>query len=502
MYLPASDVGWILFGVYLLWVVFAGASLVLARRSPVATLAWIVALLFLPYVGVLVYVFFGPRRLVRKKRLYHAARRRIDEATGRYEPVRRDGRALPEDIRVRYRQLAHLAERLEQLPPARAESVAFYNAGESAYAAMEEAISGARHHLHLEYYIWDPGPVGDRFRDLLVERARAGVAVKLIVDDVGSPKAGARYFAPLVEAGGEVAWFNPVRLTRFKPTLLNFRTHRKIVIVDGRIGFLGGMNISDRQTSRRRGGSIGSATFASMGSGDAANPDDAGWRDTHMRFTGPPVAALQRVFLEDWHFAAEACPVPPEFFPTWSDAAEGPAIQIIASGPDDDHFAIQRFVFAAVATARQTIRLTTPYFIPDEPLLEALKAAALRGVDVALLVPAKSDSRLVSAAAQSYFDELSAAGVSIHEYGPAMLHAKTFVVDDTIAAVGTANLDVRSFRLNFEVMAAIYDPATARGLAETFADDLRSAAKYVPGTRRSLANRLACGGARLLSPVL
>lgn len=470
---------------YLVWAVSAAIGLVLARRSPVATLGWLVALLALPYVGALVYVFFGPRRLHRKKQRYFAARRRIDEATQAFGTLPRGAGDLTEDMRVRYRQLAKLAEQLEQLPPVRSGSLDLYHSGETAFASLEQAIRAAAHHIHLEYYIWEPGPLGDRFRDLLVSAAGRGVAVKLIVDDVGSPRANERYFQPLLEAGGEVAWFNPVRLTRFRPTLVNFRSHRKVVIVDGRIGFVGGMNISDRQTA------------AARSTGDAA-----GWRDTHIRFTGPPVSALQRVFLEDWHFAGTACPVLPEFFPPQIEPARGPSVQIIASGPDDDQFAIQRFTFAALATARDSIRLTTPYFIPDEAILEALKAAALRGVEVTVLVPHQSDSRLLTAAVRSYFDELCESGVVIYEYGPEMLHAKTLVVDDTIATVGTANIDSRSFRLNFEVIAAIYDASVAREVATTFERDLQRACRHDPGRAQPWLARLSSGTARLLSPIL
>jgi cardiolipin synthase len=480
---------------YLAWAVAVIVALILARRSSAATLAWALALLALPYVGAAIYLFFGPRRLHRKKLRYAHARRQIRQvAPGLGTTV---GGAMGEAIRVRYRQLARLATELGQPAPLRAdEPVTLYIDGDDCYAAIEAAIRAATDHVHLEYYIWDPGRAGDRLRDALAERARAGVKVRLLLDDVGSDGASDDYFATLTRAGGELAWFNPLRISRFRPTLLNFRTHRKIVVVDGRIGFIGGMNVSDVQSSD---GSVLSGTRAR---GDRLE-SPLEWRDTHMRIVGAPVGALQRVFLDDWSFAFGTCKVEPTHFPASERDPTGPSVQIIASGPDDSVFAIQQFKFAAIASSRQSLSITTPYLVPDEATLSALKSAALRGVNVRLLVPKQGDSKLVTAAGRSYYDELVAAGVVLFEYGPAMLHAKTMVIDDTVAVVGTANLDNRSFRLNFEVIAVVYDVAAAGQLGAIFDQDLRSAVRYRPPTgKRPIGERLMFGIARLVSPLL
>ena len=233
---------------YLAWAVAVIVALILARRSSAATLAWALALLALPYVGAAVYLFFGPRRLYRKKLRYARARRQIRQVAPGLGTAA--GGGMGEEIRVRYRQLARLATELGQPAPLRAdEPVTLYIDGDDCYAAIEAAIRAATDHVHVEYYIWDPGRAGDRLRDALAERARAGVKVRLLLDDVGSGGASDDYFSTLTRAGGELAWFNPLRISRFKPTLLNFRTHRKIVVVDGRIGFTGGMNVSDVQSS-------------------------------------------------------------------------------------------------------------------------------------------------------------------------------------------------------------------------------------------------------------
>ncbi|MEO7402928.1 MAG: cardiolipin synthase [Burkholderiales bacterium] len=485
MFLGPFDIAVIAFGAYVLWAIFVSIGLISARRSPVATIGWLLTLLALPYIGALVYLFFGPRRLHRKRLRYTSARRFIAKATERYETLAAPNSA-GEEIRLRYRQLADLARRLHQLPPLRAGKVELYVDGDSCYRAIIEAISRAADHVHLEYYIWEPGTIADRVLAALIDRARAGVKIRLLVDDVGSSKADERYFAPLIAAGAEVAWFNPLRWSRIRLTLLNFRTHRKIVVIDGRVAFMGGMNVTDSQSSASGGGNA--------------------WRDTHMRIDGSPVAALQRVFLDDWQFACGACDVLPSFFPepvAKAGDVSGPSVQIIASGPDESTYAIQAFYFAAVANARHSLAITTPYFVPDEALLTALKSASLRGVNCRLLVPKKGDSKLVTAAARSYFDELLVAGVEIYEYGPPMLHGKTMVIDHSVAIVGSANLDNRSFRLNFEVIAVVYDALTAQALGGIFEEDLRRAIR-VPArsTRRDFKDRFQLGLARLFSPLL
>jgi cardiolipin synthase len=275
------------------------------------------------------------------------------------------------------------------------------------------------------------------------------------------------FLAPLFEAGGEVARFNAPRLARVLRgrRWFNFRTHRKIVVVDGRIGFTGGINVHDAENRDVRGA-------------------DA-WRDTHVRLEGPVVRGLQRVFLEDWQFATERAPIVPAYFP--DEPSGHHAAQIVVSGPDSDALAIAKVYFAAMTQARQRIWLTTPYFVPDEPFVAALLTAAGRGVDVSLLLSARSDSRWVDAAGRSYFDVLLRAGVKIHLYGPPMAHAKTVIVDDDIAMVGTANLDNRSLRLNFEVIAVIYDVDVTEKLAAMFRADVAHSRKV---TRREVREGL------------
>ena len=480
--IPTFEFPALFFLAYLVWVLVVGIGLILQRRSPVATLGWLFALLALPYIGIVVWVLFGPRLVARRRLRFAMIRSRVDRASVDFRKTA-FATDIGEEMRGRFRQLITLATRLRQPRPARAEGIELYFNGDACFEAIEAAIGAARHHIHIEVYIWEPGSVADRLLALLCEQARKRIAVRVLVDDVGSGNATERYFAPLIAAGGEVAWFNPVRFSHVRPTIANFRTHRKIVVCDGLVGFTGGMNFS--------------SVHSTLSAGDSS------WRDTHVRLTGAPVAALQRVFLEDWNFAGPQCSIVAEFFPEIPTPSEGPVVQILASGPDTSDYAIQRFIFSAITTARDSIRLTTAYFVPDDATLEALKAAALRGVDIQLLVPHKGDSRLVTAAARSYFDEITRTGIKVFEYGPSMLHAKVLSVDNALAIVGTANIDNRSFRLNFEVVAAIFDRGAAERLSAQFDLDLASAKRYKPMyDHGKLLPRLTAATARLFSPVL
>jgi cardiolipin synthase len=362
--------------------------------------------------------------------------------------------------------------------------VELLSGGARTFDAIFEAVRAARDHVHIEYYIFEPDRIGTQLRELLIERARAGVTVRLLLDALGSKRIGRRFIAPMLEAGVEVALFHDTRIGRRLRPVTNYRTHRKIVVCDGSVGFTGGVNITDEEDARTR-------------------PD--AYHDVHLRLEGNAVRWLQTTFLEDWSYATGKTPqasadalarVVPQL------PAGDIAVQIVTSGPDNAQEAIHRMHVAAIHSAEQRAWLTTPYFVPGEPGLMALTSAALRGVDVRLLVPRRSDSWVVSAAARSYYDELIAAGVKVWEYKARMLHSKTLVVDDRCAMIGTANFDNRSFRLNFEVMAVVYGPSLAGPLAAQFETDLHSAASVRGHRRQPFWRRLLEATARLFSPLL
>ena len=450
-----------------------GGWIVLQKREPVATLSWLLGLAVLPYLGFLVYHVFGPQR-IRRQRLRRARSREAGH----------DADALAGAAHADAAELARLGAATSGLPPSSARSVRLLVDGGAKYQALLADIATATRHVHLEYYIYEPDRTGAALRDALVARARAGVQVRLLVDAIGS--AGARrFFAPLLAAGGEVAWFHPMRFGHvWRRPWANLRTHRKIVVIDGRVAYTGGMNVTDAQDER-------------LG-------DDA-YRDLHLRLEGEVVRALQLVFCEDWAYAtgdrgflsAVARDTPRE-------PAPGPVrAQVLVSGPDSPWEAIHRLHVSAIQAAKRRVWMTTPYFVPGEAAMMALTSAALAGLDVRLLVPRESDSKLVTLAARSYFGPLLVAGVKIHEYGPRMLHSKSLLVDDELVVIGSANFDHRSFRLNFEVSVLFDDPGIAAELAALIEGELAHAPRVQRGRKRSLLGaRLPEALARLLSPLL
>ena len=450
------------------YLVGLGLWIVLQKREPAATISWLVSLAALPYLGFFIYYVFGPQRIHRQRLRRVRARAAL--------PATMPGLSeSPEAV-----ELAKLGQATTGLPPTTATQARLLIDGGAKYAALLEAVGQAREHIHLEYYIYQPDACGLALRDALVERARDGVQVRLLLDAVGSGSTTSRFLQPLVDAGGEVAWFHPMKLRwLWKRPWLNLRTHRKIVVIDGLVGFTGGINITDEEDERIR--------------------KDA-YRDLHLRLEGDVVRELQLVFCEDWAYATGQPP------PRLQHPAPQPgniAAQVLVSGPDSSWEAIHRLHVGAIHAARERVWLVTPYFVPGEAARMALTSAALGGLDVRLLVPRLSDSRLVTYAARSYFDELLEAGVKIHEYGPRMLHTKALLCDGDLAIIGSANFDHRSFRLNFEISVMFHDRALAAELAHL----IQAECSYAPRVRGDREQglwrrRLPEALARLVSPLL
>ena len=468
---------------YVVWVALACVSLLLSRRSPTATLAWIFAFVALPVVSGLYYMVFGPRRLQRRKRRYGVARAMAASVS---EHLRSTACERKPQLTADASGLAAVGRRLNQGHPTFAEKVTLLDTGDETMQSLEAAVRAAQHHIHLEYYIWEPDYIGTLFRDLLAEAVARGVEVRVLYDGVGSQHLNAAFWKPLVDAGGQVLEFNALRFSFASFNFANFRTHRKIVVCDGRVGFLGGVNLHEPACNTRSGNNA--------------------WRDQHVRIEGEPVRKIQRLFLENWTYAGGRFALSPESFPEYFPSARETqgtiAVQILASGPDDETAPLHAFFLAALATARSRVWIETPYLIPDEPLETALRIAELRGIDVQVIVPKQGDSRLVTAASHTYCESLVKAGIRIFEYGPPMLHAKTMVVDDTVAVIGTANLDNRSFRLNFEIAAAFYDAEVIACMAKRFEEDRASTNPFPLRRRGPRITQLLESVARLTSPVL
>ena len=468
-------VGPVLLAGWLLYLLALGTWIVLQKREPVATISWLLGLALLPYLGFAIYHLFGPQKIARQ-RLRRARSRLAADALG--------GEACASACSPEAQELALLARSATGLAPGTARDVRLLVDGAAKYAALIEDLADARHHVHLEYYIFMPDRSGTALRDALIACAKRGVRVRLLLDAIGAAACSTAFLAPLIAAGGEVVWFHPTRFWRFwwRPWL-NLRTNRKIVVIDHRIAYTGGMNVTDDQNESVR--------------GDA-------YRDLHLRIEGDTVRALQLVFVEDWIYATGQRGILSAIVHDLPEPGPGTiSAQVITSGPDSSWEAIHRLQVSLIHAARARVWLVTPYFVPGEAAMMALTSAALGGLDVRLLVPRMSDSRLVTLAARSYYDDLLAAGVKIHEYGPRMLHTKALLVDETSVVLGSANFDHRSFRLNFEVAVLFQD----RGLAARFEKHIEGEFQHAPrvrGDRRRtvLRSRLPEALARLLSPLL
>lgn len=449
------------------------------RKQPVSTLAWIMAILILPYLGGLLFVVFGVNRVERR------ASRRAESnlAIGRVLPELTQYQLLPDEaFEPQVRRLMRLADRVADTHPCYGNKIELLADTHKMFELIEHAIQSATHSLHLEYYIWQPDRAGARLRDMLIERARAGVQVRFLYDGIGSMHLTGRFLQPMREAGIQVASFLPGRSWRERWSI-NLRSHRKIVIVDGQVGFTGGANVGDEYLGR--------------------NPHLGYWRDTHLRLSGPVVLQLQQVFAEDWFFATGEQLTQHEFYPHPTESGEQVA-QVIAGGPEGDFPAFHSLFFAAINEARERVTLATSYFVPTEALTMALEAAAQRGVEVRLLLSGRGAYTWMVIAGRSYYESLLASGVRIFEYQKGLMHSKTLTIDGLWSLVGSPNFDSRSLLLNFEAGVVLYDPRMAARLEEQFDSDLKNAVQIdaVKWTTRPFTQKLAESFLRLFEPVL
>jgi cardiolipin synthase A/B len=486
--------------------IFAAVTIVLERRRPTATLAWILALALLPVVGLVAYVLIGRRKARRSRRNRRRRTLHPTEATADIAKLQ----SSPPDMPPQTTGLLRLAISSSAAPVRRADTVEILPRPREAFAVMEQAIAAAQHRIHIQFYIWRGDATGRRMISLLCERAAAGVKVRLLYDDFGSIGTPLAHFEPLREAGGELARFGALRIRFARPSSrVDFRNHRKLLCIDGKFGFTGGLNIGDEYRGTTRNGRV--------------------WNDLFVQMTGDAVLGLEAVFLEDWLSAtgtlvelSDDLPDPPRSpsvgqpmreRPRTPMTSTGPLVHIVPSGPDQrpirgesNASVIAATFVAAIGGALERVWIATPYFIPDHPLTLILQTAAMRGVDVKILVPnpADNDLRFVALAARSYYDELMAAGCQIYEYTPGMLHSKYLIIDDTVACIGSANMDVRSLYLNYEVTAMFYDRGVVESLARVFLDDVANGLLVQASDRAKLPlqSRFAEGIARIVSPLL
>jgi len=452
------------------------------KREPVSALAWVLAIIFLPYIGAIVFILFGNNHIERP--LTRKRRHRSDFHTFYPTPSRKQG-VFPEGVTSEYwSPLCELMTRITDLPPTSGNDISLYYEGKAAYQAMFKAIDAATSSIYLQTYILENDEVGIQFIERLAGKAQHGIQVKLLYDAIGSRTLPGAALHPILKAGGKVAPFLPLNIFR-RRLQINLRNHRKILIVDGKTGFVGGMNIGKEY--------IG------------GDPSLGFWRDTHLRIQGPAVRSLTYVFAEDWHFATGEQLSYDEEIPQEPPAGGDHVVQVIAGGPDQKVNAIREWYYTVASRARHRLWISTPYFIPDETMIDGLRIAANMGVDVRLLTQGQPPDKWIPyLAARYYWEDMLRAGVRIWRYKKGMFHAKVLLVDSVLASVGTANFNIRSLQLDFEVNCLIYSPSLILELDRQFLRDLDDAGEVdrEKFSRRSNWIHAAENACRLFSPVL
>jgi len=451
----------------------------MATRTPQGTLAWLLALNTLPYVAVPAYWVFGQRRfagyLVSRRDADSRLREVLDEKVRSTDPLRAD---LADDPRGGIRAV----EALAALPVLGGNEVELLVDGKAIFRSLFAGIERAREYILVQFYIVKDDEIGQELKRRLITRADEGVRVHFLYDEVGSYRLSSRYLEEMTEAGIEVSRFHSFqgRGNRFQ---LNFRNHRKVLVVDGEEGWVGGINVGDEYLGK--------------------DPDLGALRETHLRVRGPAALSLQLSFMEDWQWATDRIP-DLNWTPAPSRSGEGVPVLILPSGPADPMETASLLIQHAIHSVQERVWISSPYFVPDGGVMAALKLAALRGVDVRILIPEKADHLLVELAGFSFLGDLLEAGVSFHRYQRGFLHAKAMLLDDIAAAVGTVNLDNRSFRLNFEITALVLDREFAGEVKEMFEDDFAQARAVSAEEVRSspFLYRAAARAASLFAPIL
>ena len=432
---------------FLLAVVATIVVVVMDNRNPFKTLAWVLVLVFLPVVGLILYFFFGQdtrrERLISKKGF-----KRLTKYPMLEFQMQESFKASEE----KQHQLIRFFQRVNLALPFEGNSIKVFQDGSSMLQALLGAIKSAQHHIHIEFYIFEDDAVGRLVKDALIDKACEGVEVRVLYDDVGCWKVPHLFYDEMREAGIEARGFLKVRFPRFT-SKVNYRNHRKLVIVDGRIGFIGGMNLAERY--------VKGVTWGI-------------WKDVMMQVEGKAVYGFQTAFLTDWYATDHSLITSSSYFPPMEDKGTS-LMQVVTSDPVGEWRDIMQGLLIAITSAQKYVYIQSPYLLPTESILLALKTAAAAGVDVRIMIPEKSDSRMVHWGTMSYLQELMEAGIKIYMYQKGFLHSKLIVSDDCLSSVGSTNMDFRSFEHNFEVNAFMYDRPSACMLKGIFLSDQKDA---------------------------
>ena len=470
---------WLVLALMLLYAAVVIASVVVVlreNRNPIRALSWVIALVFLPGVGLVFYLFFG-RSL---KGIHMISRHNKRKLMHDHTPRRVDINNL--DLRGDHRTLVKLAHTLCRAPFTVNNEIEIFTDGDSKFRALKRDLRNARTLIQIQYYIFLDDRIGMEISEILMEKAREGVAVKVMYDHVGSFSAKRSFFKKMQESGVDTHPFFKVTFPQLA-NRINWRNHRKIVIIDSSIGYIGGMNIADRYVY--------------------GTEDGMPWRDTHFRLKGDIVESLMYSFAIDWNFLKKH-PELPHVDPDPAKIENTTGVQLVTSGPTGNWNNLSMVFLKAIASARRTILIQTPYFLPTDALLSALQAASLSKVDVRIMIPEKTDSVLLHYASFSYVTQCLKAGIKVYLYEPGMLHSKTMIVDDGFVTAGSTNFDFRSFENNFECNLMIYDADLNRKMRDIFFDDLKKCRKLslVKWRKRPLGQRFLESLLRLVSPIL
>ena len=450
------------------------------RRNPIKSLAWVIALIFLPVVGLIVYFFFG--RSIKNVHMIsrHNKRRLLSKQPPRNNSD--DLHSMPPHLR----QISRLTTNLSGYHLNNATSIQVFNNGSDKFEALKKDLKNAKESINLQYYIFSDDKLGNEIADILINKAKEGVTVRVLYDHVGSFSVKRRFFKRMEEAGVQSHPFFRV-ITPIFASRINWRNHRKVVVIDNSIGYIGGMNIADRYIN---------------------GPDhiEGIWRDTHLRIEGPVVSDMFYSFAVDWNFLKSKKDVNPIPAPSSIEETSTQHIlaQMASSGPTDRWGNIALIFEKAILAAKKSIYIETPYFLPTDFLLKALQTAALSNVDVRILIPKRSDSKLLSVASYSFISECLESGIKVYLYNPGMLHAKNMIIDDDLVSTGSANFDFRSFEHNFEGNLIIYDKVINRQMKDVFFQDLEQSTKLTLSRWNARPRRLRMFEAivRLITPIL
>lgn len=479
-----ADLKTLLSVAYIVFVTITIAVIVHDKRDPVKALSWIIVLALLPVVGFLLYIVFG--RNHRKEKLFSRKELRDLEQIDRISKQQiyeinnpallhrteiNENRDIITLLLNNNKTLLTVNNRLKVL-----------NNGAATFEEIKAALRGARSFIHLEYYIIEDDPLGREIADILIGKALEGVEVRLIYDDVGSWGLSRRYIRSLRKAGVQVRCFMQV-VFPWLTSKVNYRNHRKILIVDGTVAFTGGINIAQRYITGTKYGI---------------------WRDTHLKLEGESVNMLQIVFMVDWYFVSKQMLTDHAKYLPPTDVRQEHLVQIATSGPDSDWASIMQAFFSAITHAQHHIYIASPYFMPNEAILTAIKVASLSGIDVRIMIPSRSDSKIVYWASRSYIGELIDADVKVYLYRKGFNHSKLIMIDGQFSSLGTANMDIRSFEDNFEVSAIIYDREITAELEAEFLEDLRQCRLVTREywETRPLLHNIYEAFSRLFSPLL